>query len=111
MLLDYDDKLLHFGNGKIDMNLPVNTKNYPNVNKKDYIMVWIKSMNMLFSPRFTELSYAKGEEVMPEGCIPWKKGMLFVKDIVDKCKQITKGQRLILFDNDKLEFNANAYSR
>ena len=89
-MFEFDGKLLHFGDGMVDLSLKINPRLYKTITPDEYVVVWIQSMNSPFGPMYEKLSWAEGEEVMVDGNIPWRKDKLMEPCALEKFKSSYK---------------------
>lgn len=104
MMIDYEGKYLHFGDGEIDLSLKINQSQYKTINPSEYVVVWIKTMNTPFALSFEKLPWADGEEVMVDGNIPWKKTKLVLPTDLEN-HQGVPSQSLVHFTDGEYETN------
>lgn len=96
MLINHNNMLLHFGNGIVNMRLPVDTFRFKNLDDT-FVVMEIVSMEPPFAPLFCDIPYAQGEEVSAGGFLPWSKTKLVdVEEVVQQKAIMARPQPLTL---------------
>jgi hypothetical protein len=110
LLIQEGAKLIQFGEGTIELRINLNSANYDFEESEEYVLVWVTAMHPPFGTVYEGLPWAKREEVMIGGNVPWsKKKLAYANEVADFKKQ-SKRTSLVYFENDAISFDNCAQS-
>lgn len=105
LMIQEGAKLIQFGEGTIELRINLNSANYDFQDAEEYVLIWVTAIHPPFGTVYQGLPWAKREEVMVGGNVPWpKKKLAYVSEVTNFRKQ-SERTCIVYFENDAIGFD------